>query len=203
MFSVSQYAGVAKAYLRGIERNAEPRKVTSVASFFVSRVDTAVDRALEDIGTEEAFALRGKAGVANARLAYHYFRQTFSTPEFEKMKNRGVRIQKPLWASTGTKNKNYSDVMYIEGLIGPDTINSMPPETLAAFRDHGKPQIRLGQNDEAAEEVQGKLLSMEVNLRSIGQELTNEGVEKFIASYDELIATLEKKRAALPQTRAA
>ena len=203
MFSVSQYARVAKAYLRGIERNPEPRKVTSVASFFVSRVDTAVDRALEEVGSAEALALRGKAGIANARLAYHYFRQTFSTPEFEKMKQRGVRIQKPLWASTGTKNKSYSDVMYIEGLIGPNTINSVPPETLAAFRDHGKARVTLGQNDEEAEEVQGKLLSMEINLRSIGQELTDEGVDKFIASHNELLATLDNKRAALSKPRAA
>src|SRR5262249_4903551 len=144
MFSVSQYEEVAQAYLRGIQRNAEPHKVTSVASFFVSRVDTAVDRALEEIGTADALALRGKAGIANARLAYRRFRQVLFGPEFEKQKKRGVRQQKPLWASTSTKNKAHSDVMYIEGLIGADTINSIPPDTLEAFRDHGEAQVTLG-----------------------------------------------------------
>src|SRR6266705_5002434 len=139
MFSVSQYDDVAQAYLRGIERAPDARKVTSVASFFVSRVDTAVDRALDEVGTKEALALRGKAGIANAKLAYRRFREVFSGPQFEKLKKKGVRIQKPLWASTGTKNKAYSDVMYIEGLIGSDTINSIPPETLEAFREHGHP----------------------------------------------------------------
>jgi transaldolase len=203
MFSVSQYDAVAQAYLRGIERNSDPHKVTSVASFFVSRVDTAVDRALEEIGTDEALALRGKAAIANAKLAYRRFRELFSGPEFAKMKNRGVRIQKPLWASTSTKNKAYSDVMYIEGLIGPDTINSMPPETLEAFRDHGNPRVALGANEREAEEIHGQLLRMEINLRSVGQELTEEGVEKFEKSYDELIQALEKKRKTLLQTRAA
>jgi transaldolase len=203
MFSVSQYEEVAEAYLRGIQRNSKPHEVTSVASFFVSRVDTAVDRALEEIGTPEALALRGKAGIANAKLAYRRFFQIFSGPQFEKMKARGVRLQKPLWASTGTKNKAYSDVMYIEGLAGPDTINSIPPETLEAFRDHGKPRIALGQNEDEAEEVVGKLLGLDINLRSIGQELTEEGVEKFIQSYDELIRALDKKRAALARTEAA
>jgi transaldolase len=203
MFSVSQYEDVAHAYLRGMERNQRPREVTSVASFFVSRVDTAVDRALEEVGTPEALALRGKAGIANAKLAYRRFRQIFSGPKFEKMKARGVRLQKPLWASTGTKNKAYSDVMYIEGLVGPDTINSVPPETLEAFRDHGKPCVALGQNENEAEEVVGKLLEMDINLRSIGQELTEQGVEKFIQSYDELIQALDKKIAALARTEAA
>jgi transaldolase len=203
MFSVSQYEDVAHAYLRGIERNQRPHEVTSVASFFVSRVDTAVDRALEEVGTPEALALRGKAGIANAQLAYRRFRQIFLAPQFERMKKRGVRLQKPLWASTGTKNKAYSDVMYIEGLVGPDTINSVPPETLQAFRDHGKPRVALGQNENEAEEVVGKLLELGINLRSIGQELTEEGVEKFIDSYDELIQALDKKRAALARTEAA
>jgi len=203
MFSVSQYEDVAHAYLRGVQRNSKPHDVTSVASLFVSRVDTAVDRALEEIGTPEALALRGKAGIANAKLAYRRFCQIFSGPKFEKMKARRVRLQKPLWASTGTKNKAYSDIIYIEGLVGPNTINSVPPETLEAFRDHGKPSIALGQNEDEAEEVVGTLLGMDINLRSIGQELTEEGSEKFIQSYDELIQALDKKRAALARTEAA
>ena len=204
MFTVSQYEAVAEAYLRGMERTPDPRRVTSVASFFVSRVDTAVDKALEEIGTPQALALRGKAGIANATLVYHRFREIFFSPEFEKMRKRGVRIQKPLWASTSTKNKAYSDVMYIEGLLAPDSINSMPPETLAAFLDHGKARIALDQNSaEAARDVVGQLVGMGIALKSVGQELTDEGVEKFIQSYDELIDALEKRRAALARTEAA
>jgi transaldolase len=196
MFSVSQYEQVAEAYLRAMQRNPEPHKVTSVASFFVSRVDTAVDRLLEEIGSPEALALRGKAGIANAKLAYRRFREIFFSREFEK-KTRGARVQKPLWASTSTKNKAYSDVMYIDGLAGPYTVNSMPPETLEAFRDHGKVQNALEQGIQEAQEIVGRLVELGINLHSIGYELTEEGVEKFIASQDELTQTLEKKRAAL------
>lgn len=204
MFTVSQYEAVAEAYLRGMEKTADPRRVTSVASFFVSRVDTAVDKLLEELGTPEALALRGKAGIANATLAYRRFREIFFSPDFEKFKKRGARIQKPLWASTSTKNKAYSDVMYIEGLAAPDTINSMPPETIEAFRDHGKARIALDENSaRAAQDVVGQLVGMGIALKSIGQELTDAGVEKFIKSYDELIAALERKRAALARTEAA
>ena len=200
MFSVSQYELVAQAYLRGAERNRNPQNVRSVASFFVSRVDTAVDKALEEIGTEEARALRGKAGIANARLAYRRFREIFEGADFNKAKIRGVRLQKPLWASTSTKNKAYSDVMYIEGLIGPHTINSMPLETLAAFRDHGKAQVALGGDERDSEEVIGRLLALDINLMAIGQELTDEGIDKFVASYEEAVHSLEQKlRAVRPQ----
>lgn len=203
ILSGSQYNDVSQAYLKGIERARDPRKVTSVASFFVSRVDTAVDKALEEIGTPKALALRGKIGIANARLAYLRFREVFSNDQFRGLKNRGVRIQKPLWASTGTKNKAYSDVMYVEGLIGPDTINSVPPETLDAFRDHGRARVTLTEGLGDAEEVIGRLLAMGINLRSVGMELTEQGVEKFERSYDELIASLDRKRKALLQKSAA
>lgn len=203
MFSLSQYEDVAEAYLNGIRRNQNPEKITSVASFFVSRVDTAVDKALEEIGTQEALAVRGQAGIANAHLAYKRFRDIFFSPEFERLKQRGVRIQKPLWASTGTKNKNYSDVLYIEGLIAPDTVNSIPRETLDAFRDHGKPRIALTEDTKQAEDVVGKIESLGINMHSVGQELTEEGVEKFVKSYDELIAGLDQKRASLERSHAA
>jgi len=203
IFSVSQYEDVAQAYLRGIARNPEPHKVRSVASFFVSRVDVAIDRALEDIGSDQALALRGKAGIANAKLAYRRFRQLFSGAEFEKLQARGVHIQKPLWASTSTKNKAYSDVMYVEGLIAPDTINSMPPETLDAFRDHGRPQIALRQGQDDPADVIAPLIKMGINPHSIGIELTEEGVEKFEKSYDELIQALTAKRKALKKRPAA
>jgi transaldolase len=196
MFSVSQYEEVAEAYLRAMERNSNRHRVTSVASFFVSRVDTAVDRALEEIGTPEALALRGKAGITNAKLVYRRFQQVFLGREFET-KSRGARIQKPLWASTSTKNKAYSDVMYIEGLAGPHTVNSMPAETLESFRNHGHARVALGQDEKEAQDVIGQLVKLGINLHSIGQELTDEGVEKFSASYDELILALERKRASL------
>ena len=201
MFSVRQYEDVAEAYLRAMERNSNPQEVTSVASFFVSRVDSAVDRALEEIGTPEALSLRGQAGITNAKFAYRRFQQIFFGSEFEKLKSRGVRIQKPLWASTSTKNKAYSDVMYIEGLAAPYTINSMPPETLEAFRDHGHAQIALGQNENEKEagDVIGRLVDFKISLQAIGRDLTTAGVEKFIVSYDELIQALDMKRASLAQ----
>jgi transaldolase len=203
VFSVSQYEKVVEAYLRGTERCSEPGRVASVASFFVSRVDTAVDRALEEVGTEKALSLRGKAAIANAKLVYRRFRQVFFGPQFENWKSRGVRVQRPLWASTSTKNKAYSDVMYVEGLIGPNTINSMPPETVAAFRDHGRPLLALNHDDGEVADIFGELIRMKINVRAIGQELTEAGVDKFIVSYDALLHTLQKKRALLAETSAA
>jgi transaldolase len=203
MFSVSQYESVVEAYLRGTERCSKPGRVASVASFFVSRVDTAVDRALEEVGTEKALSLRGKAAIANAKLVYRRFRQVFFGPQFENWKSRGVRVQRLLWASTSTKNKAYSDVMYVEGLIGPNTINSMPPETVAAFRDHGRPQLALNHDDGEVADIFGELIRMKINVRAIGQELTEAGVDKFIVSYDALLHTLEKKRVLLAETSAA
>jgi len=203
MFSVSQYEDVASAYLKGIERARDPQEVSSVASFFVSRVDTVVDKALEELGTPDALALRGKAGIANARLAYLRFREVFSSNEFKKLQAKGVRLQRPLWASTGTKNKAYSDVLYLESLIGKDTINSVPPETLAAFREHGRAKITLLDSQSEAEEVIGKLQALEINMRSVGMELTEQGVEKFEKSYDDLVASLDRKRMLLKETSAA
>jgi transaldolase len=203
MFSVSQYDDVAQAYLKGIERARDPRRITSVASFFVSRVDTAVDKALEEVGTPEALSLRGKAGIANAKLAYFRFNEVFSSEKAHKLRSRGVRLQKPLWASTSTKNKTYSDVLYVEGLIGKDTINSVPPETLDAFRDHGRAKLTITDGVSEAEEVIGKLQAMDINLRSVGTELTEQGVEKFEKSYDELISSLDRKRQILRRQSAA
>lgn len=202
MFSVSQYEDVARAYLRGIERTRDPQEVCSVASFFVSRVDTAVDKALEEMGTPEALAMRGKAGVANAKLAYLRFTEVFSSNEAQKLPEK-VRLQRPLWASTGTKNKAYSDVLYVESLIGKDTINSVPPETLDAFRDHGQAKITVLDGLSDAEGVIGRLQAMEINMRAIGMELTEQGVEKFEKSYDNLIASLDQKKTALQEQSAA
>jgi transaldolase len=203
IFSVSQYDDVARAYLRGIERTRDSLEVASVASFFVSRIDTAIDKALDEVGTPEALALRGKAGIANAKLAYLRFREIFSSNEVRKLDGKKVRLQRPLWASTSTKNKAYSDVLYVENLIGKDTINSVPPETLEAFRDHGHAKLSLLEGQSAAQEVVGRLQAMEINLRSVGMELTEEGVEKFESSYDNLIASIERKRRMLQRKSAA
>ena len=204
IFSVAQYEQVIEAYVRGAELNSKPHQVRSVASFFVSRVDTAVDSALEEIGTPEALALRGKTGIANVRLAYRLFRQVFSETNLDRLSKRGIHPQKPLWASTGTKNKAYSDVLYVENLIAPGTINSVPPETLAAFLDHGKARVTLTEDAASeARDVIGKLVAMNITPLSIGQELTEQGVEKFQKSRDELLEILEKKRAALAKLPAA
>jgi len=203
MFSISQYEDVAEAYLRGIERSHNPQKVHSVASFFVSRVDTAVDRALEELGTPEALAIRGKAGIANARLAYLRFREVFASDDFKRLESKGAQLQRPLWASTSTKNKSYSDVLYVENLIAKDTINSVPPETLDAFRDHGRAKVTILDSKTEAEDVIGTLQALEINMRSVGMELTEEGVEKFEKSYANLIASLDQKRTILQENSAA
>ncbi len=203
IFSVSQYERVAEAYLRGLEKNDRPDEVSSVASFFVSRVDTAVDRTLTEIGTPEALAVRGRTGIANAQLAYRRFRQLFFGPAFESLRARGARPQRPLWASTGTKNKEYSDVLYMEQLIAPDTINSAPPATIDAFRDHGNARITLTEDTRAAGDVIGELRRLGIGLTSIAQELLEEGVELFAKSYEDLLTGLEKKRETLQVRRVA
>jgi transaldolase len=194
IFSLSQYTASANAYLRGLRENSNPSKVSSVASFFVSRVDTAVDKVLTDTGTPEALGLRGKTGVANAKLAYIRFREIFSGEGFQELKRRGANIQRPLWASTGTKNPAYSDLLYVENLIGEHTITSMPPATLDAFRDHGQPRPTLETGLEEAFDVMASLERMEISLRSIAQTLLVEGVDSFSRSYDALLSALEAKR---------
>ncbi|HEU4342706.1 MAG TPA: transaldolase, partial [Candidatus Binatia bacterium] len=138
MFSMRHYEAVAQAYIKGLERCAEPGQVASVASFFVSRVDTMVDRALESLGTPEARYLLGKIAIANSKIVYQRFREIFHGEGFVALRQRGARVQRPLWASTGTKNPAYSDILYVENLIGADTVNTLPFETLSAFRDHGR-----------------------------------------------------------------
>src|SRR5262245_21263333 len=138
MFSMRHYEAVAGAYLRGLERCANPAQVASVASFFVSRVDTMVDKALETLGSERAQSLLGKIAIANSKMVYNRFLQIFHGEGFARLRSRGARVQRPLWASTGTKNPKYSDVLYVENLIGAETVNTLPPETLNAFREHGK-----------------------------------------------------------------
>lgn len=197
MFSRAHYEAVAQAYLRGLRRCADPGRVASVASFFVSRVDAVVDRMLEAIGTPEALGLRGKAAIANAKDAYRRFRELFHGEPFADLRRRGGRVQRPLWASTGTKNPAYSDVLYAEELIGPDTVNTVPPATLNAFRDHGRVRASLDEGLDDAIDTLARLAALGIDLDVVGGQLQADGVAAFAASYDHLLATLDAKRAAL------
>jgi transaldolase len=199
IFSLTRYEAVVEAYLRGLERlvagGGDPSKAASVASFFVSRVDTETDRRLAELGVKK---LQGKLGIANAKLAYRHFQEVFSGPRWEFLAGKGASKQKPLWASTSTKNPAYRDVMYVEELIGPDTVNTMPPETIEAFEDHG--EVR---GDTVLEGV-GKAGHLLEKLREAGvdyddvvETLEDEGVRKFTDSFDELIEGIRAKRGEL------
>lgn len=193
MFSLRHYEDVARAYLRGLERNAKPQRVASVASFFVSRVDAAVDPLLERRGTAEAMALRGRIAIANAKLAYLRFREIFHGDAFAALRLRGARVQRPLWGSTGTKNRAYSDVLYVEELIGPETVNTVPLATLDAFRDHGRVRPSLLEATEQAREDIARLAALGIDLTAITGKLQEDGVAAFAASFDNLLAALRTK----------
>lgn len=203
MFSMSHYEAVANAYIRGLQRCHEPGKIASVASFFVSRVDTQVDRALDAIGSPEALALRGKIAVANAKQVYRRFREIFYGESFSKLQQRGARAQRPLWASTSTKNPQYRDVLYIEELIGPETVNTIPPATLDAFREHGRVRGNTIQEGLAvAEDQLRKLSSLGIDLRAIAEKLQTDGVMSFATAYDRVLAAIEKKHNKMRQAHA-
>ena len=197
MFSLDHYEAVAGAYLRGVARSMDPATVSSVASFFVSRVDSKVDKALEALGTESALALRGKTGIANSKAAYKRFHEIFHGPEFEILRARGARPQRVLWASTSTKNPDYRDVLYVEELVGPETVNTIPPATLEAFRDHGEARPSLEEDWEGAAETLRSLGERGIDLDEVTETLQREGLEKFAGPFDELLAALETKRLAL------
>ena len=194
MFSLEHYEAVAQAYLRGIQRHPEPHRVTSVASVFVSRLDVVADRLLEKIGSPDALSLRGRIAIANAKRVYRRFRELFDGEPFATLKRRGARVQRPLWASTGTKNASYSDVLYIEALIGPETITTVPPATLDAFRDHGRVRVTLGTEDEEAEAVLATAAALGLDVHAITEQLQADGIKAFASSFDEFVATLGEKR---------
>ena len=201
MFSLAHYEAVANAYISGLERNFQPQRVASVASFFVSRLDTAADKLLEKIGTPEALALRGTIAIANSKLVYQRFREIFSSDRWKALGKRGARVQRVLWASTGTKNPAYSDVLYVESLIGPDTINTIPPATLNAFRDHGKVRETVTEGIDQARAAIERLGKLGIDLNSITEKLQQEGVEAFAESMDKLLESLEGKRSAIVASR--
>jgi transaldolase len=171
--------------------------VASVASFFVSRVDTAVDKLLDASPSPDAAALKGRAAVANAKLAYRLFTQRFSGARWEKLAARGAKVQRPLWASTSTKNPAYRDVVYVESLIGPHTVNTMPPATIEAFRDHGQCARTVDHDYDEAERVFAGLQAVGVDFDAVTDRLLVEGLAAFQHSFDTLIAGLERKTEAL------
>jgi transaldolase/glucose-6-phosphate isomerase len=201
IFSFAQYEAVAQAYLRGIARCADPRHVASVASFFVSRLDTKVDRALDRLGTAQAHALRGTIAIANAKLAYRRFKELFHGPAFRPFRVRGARVQKPLWASTSTKDPTYRDVMYVEALIGPETVDTIPPAAMDAFRDHGRVRATLEEAVDQAERRLRELAATGIDLHAIAEDLLREGVESFGRSFEQLMQSLDAKRLAMAGDR--
>jgi transaldolase len=202
IFSLDRYAEVIEAYLTGLERLAEDESadlssVASVASFFISRVDTEVDRRLEAIGTDEALALRGKAAVTQGKLAYVLFGEAFSGPRWEALSSRGARVQRPLWASTSTKNPAYPDTLYVDELIGPHTVNKLPDGTLDAFDDHGSLARRVDADVPEAQRVWQALADVGIDMDDVAAQLEREGVSSFQKSFDELLTALETKAATL------
>ncbi len=207
LFSQKVYVQVAEAYLAGLEKyvkgGGDPSHVASVASFFVSRIDSAVDKELDEkiarandpTEKQRLAALKGKVAIANAKLAYQDYKRLFSGPRWEKLAAKGAKPQRLLWASTGTKNKDYSDVLYVEELIGPNTINTVPPATLDAFRDHGKPRDSLEENIEDARHVLTELEKSGISLDAITAELVKDGVRLFADAADKLYGAVAHKRA--------
>jgi transaldolase len=202
IFSLRRYAEVAESYIRGIERlvagGGDPTKVFSVASFFVSRIDTEADRRLDELDpTHPHDELKGKLAIANAKLAYQHYKEAFAGERWEFLAGKGATPQRVLWASTSTKNPAYPDTMYVEKLIGADTVNTMPEETIRAYQDHGQPEPRLEQGVQQARQLLDELAAAGVDYDDLTDTLEREGVEKFSASFDELLAALGAKQAEL------
>ena len=204
LFSVPRYREVMEAYLSALEDRVKAGKpidgIHSVASFFVSRVDTNADKkldALTQAGNPKAKALRGKLGIANARVAYEAFEETFRGPRFAALKARGARLQRPLWASTSTKDPALPDLYYVEALIAPTSVDTVPPETLDAYRDHGDPKVRIHDDLPGAHACFRELAALGIDTDAIFVELENEGVEKFADSFDGLLKAIAQKEKAM------
>jgi transaldolase len=208
LFSVDAHRRVMDAYLDALDARAaagEPvDRVASVASFFVSRVDSEVDKRLDALAATlpddrraHALALRGRAAIANAKMAYKAFRETFAGPRWEALQARGAMVQRPLWASTGTKNPAYRDVLYVEQLVGPDTVNTLPPATLDAFRDHGETARTVDAGVDEAERALADLEALGISMREVTDKLLAEGIASFQKSFDGLLANLGKRLEAL------
>jgi transaldolase/glucose-6-phosphate isomerase len=195
IFSNEVYAQVIEAYLRGLEARASQNlpigNIASVASFFVSRIDAIADKQLEEKGIAD---LQGKVAIANAKMAWQLFKQVFTSERFMKLRDKGARVQRPLWASTGTKNPKYSDVLYIESLIAPDTVNTIPPATYAAFKDHGRVEVAIENDLDEARRVLETFEAKGFSLKAITDKLTEDGVKSFNDSFAQLLLTIEARR---------
>jgi transaldolase len=199
IFGLDRYQEVMDAYIRGLQRlgKTNPSKVqevASVASFFISRVDSEVDKRLDAIGTQDALELRGKAAIAQAKIAYEMFEQTFSGEAWRSLAKLGAQVQRPLWASTSTKNPDYPDTMYVDELIGPHSVNTLPDATMDAFSDHGSIAETITSNVDGAHKVLDDLSRLGIDMTSVAQQLEHDGVLSFQQSFNELLAVLEAKR---------
>jgi transaldolase len=194
LFGLERYEQIIDAYLAGLEAcTGDLSRIHSVASFFLSRVDSEVDRHLDRIGSAGALELRGRAALAQANAAYHLFRLRFSGPRWEALAARGARVQRPLWASTSTKNPAYPDTMYVDQLIAPDTVTTLTEATIAAFEDHGTVERSIENRTDASSRILEQLVGVGINMRDVTKKLENEGVAAFTQSFDQLLATLQPK----------
>ena len=206
IFSLESYKKTIEAYLRGLERRVAEGKpidrIASVASFFVSRIDTAVDKRIEEriahAGSEKEkeklASLLGRVAIANAKMAYQIFREVFHGERFATLRTQGARVQRPLWASTSAKNPAYSDVYYVEALIGPETVNTLPPATLKAFRDHGRARLSIEENLEEEGAVLARLEEVGISLDEVTQQVLDEGVSLFSRSFEKLMKAIQSRR---------
>jgi transaldolase len=205
LFSLSRYRQVAEAYIAGLEARAAQGKalqnLSSVASFFISRIDALVDPQLENLiakggkQTDLAKLARGEVAIACAKLAYQIYKEIFISPRFEQLAVQGARVQRLLWASTSTKNPDYGEVKYVEALIGAETVNTLPPETLKAYRDQGRPQLSIEKRLKDARQLLAQLPELGISLDLVTQQLEDEGVEKFVQPFDKLLKTLAERSA--------
>lgn len=198
MFSMAHYEAVANAYMEGLkkllENGGDPEKVASVASFFVSRVDVAVDKKLKELNDPAATSLMGKVAIANSKVVYQRFKDLFHGETFQELQSAGAARQRLLWASTSTKNPDYPDTLYVDSLIGPETVNTMPPDTIEAFRDHGKVANTLEADVDEAYTVLDNLAELNIDLDQVTENLQDDGVDKFKDSFDDLLDEIESKR---------
>jgi len=198
IFSVDRYKEVAKAYISGLEKRMKAGKpidhVASVASVFVSRIDTLVDKMLTEKKDQKLAALKGKAAIANTKMIYQAFKEAFGAGRFDALKSKGARVQRPLWGSTGTKDPAYSDVLYVETLIGPHTVNTVPPATYTAILDHAKVELTVEKNIDQEKTALRELAAAGIDMKAVTQKLEDDGVASFEKSFDGLYANLEEKR---------